>query len=71
MSDLESLNYDSISDLSTDEALEVLRQIRLSRRVPLRKTKTTRKVTQKKVTNVDPTTMTAEQIADLLKTLGG
>jgi len=71
MSDLESLNYDSISDLSTDEALEVLRQIRLSRRVPLRKTKTTRKVTQKKVTNVDPTTMTAEQIAELLKTLGG
>jgi len=71
MSDLESLNYDSISDLSTDEALELLRQIRLSRRVPLRKTKTTRKVTQKKVTNVDPTTMTAEQIAELLKTLGG
>jgi len=71
MSDLESLNYDSISDLSTDEALELLRQIRLSRRVPLRKTKTTRKVTQKKITNVDPTTMTAEQIAELLKTLGG
>ena len=71
MSNLESLNYDSISDLSTDEAIELLRQIRLSRRIPLRKTKTTRKVTQKKVTNVDPTTMTAEQIAELLKTLGG
>uniref|UniRef100_A0A6M3IH14 Uncharacterized protein n=1 Tax=viral metagenome TaxID=1070528 RepID=A0A6M3IH14_9ZZZZ len=70
MADLESLNYPSISDMSTDEALEALRQIRLSRRVPMQQTKTTRKVVKKEV-KVDPSTMTADQIAELLKTLGG
>jgi len=56
--------------MSTDEALEALRQIRLSRRVPMQQTKTTRKVVKKEV-KVDPSTMTADQIAELLKTLGG
>ena len=70
MADLESLDYTSISDMSTDEAIEALRQIRLSRRIPLKakRTKTTRKVVK---TNVTPQGMTAEQIAELLKTLGG
>ena len=71
MADLNSLNYTSISDMTTDEALEHLRLIRLSRRVPLKKTKTTRKVVKKQVTNVDPNSMTADQVAELLKTLGG
>jgi len=68
MANLDSLNYPSISDMSTDEALEMLRQIRLSRRIPTQKTKTTRQVTKKKV---DPNSMSAEQIEELLKTLGG
>ena len=71
MANLESLNYTSISDLTTDEALEALRQIRLSRRIPSKPTKTTRKVSKKKAPKVDPDTMTADQIAELLKTLGG
>lgn len=71
MADLESLNYTSISDMSTDEALELLRKIRLSRRIPDKKAKTTRKTTKKKMPKIDPTTMTADQVADLLKTLGG
>lgn len=71
MADLESLNYTSISDMSTDEALEMLRQIRLSRRIPTKKTKTTRKTTKKKMPKIDPTTMTADEVAELLKTLGG
>jgi len=68
MANLDSLNYPSISDMSTDEAIEMLRQIRLSRRISTKPTKTTRQVTKKKV---DPNSMTAEQIAELLKTLGG
>jgi len=70
MADLESLNYTSISEMSTDEAIELLRQIRLSRRIPLKKAKTTRKTT-KKVPNVTPQGMTEDQIAELLKALGG
>ena len=71
MADLESLNYTSISDMTTDEALEHLRLIRLSRRVPLKKTKTTRKVMKKNLPKIDPNSMTADQVAELLKTLGG
>ena len=71
MADLESLNYPSISDMSTDEAIEALRQIRLSRRISTKPTKTTRKVTKKKAPKVDPNSMTADQVAELLKTLGG
>jgi len=71
MANLESLNYTSISDMTTDEALEHLRLIRLSRRVPLKKTKTTRKVMKKNLPKIDPNSMTADQVAELLKTLGG
>ena len=72
MTNLEDLNYISISDMTTDEALEHLRLIRLSRRVPLKKTKakSTRKVA-KKILKVDSQPMTADQIAELLKALGG
>ena len=71
MADLDDLDYTSISDMSTDEAIEHLRLIRLSRRIPLRKTKPTRKVTKKKAAKINPNNMSAEQIAELLKTLGG
>jgi len=57
--------------MTTDEALEHLRLIRLSRRVPLKKTKTTRKVMKKNLPKIDPNSMTADQVAELLKTLGG
>ena len=69
MADLESLGYKSVSEMSTDEALEVLRQIRLSRRIP---DKPTRKNPKKKTSpKVNPNTMSATQVAELLKSLGG
>lgn len=62
---LEDLGYTSVSDMQTDEALELLRQIRLSRRIPKKATKT-RKVNVKTTTKVD-----ANQAAELLKILTG
>lgn len=68
MSDLDDLGFTSISDMSTDEALETLRQIRLSRRTPKKATKkkTSKKVTAKTVPSVD-----ADAAAELLKILRG
>ena len=54
MADLESLNYPSIIDQSNDEAIDTLRQIRLSRRVPdkpKKAVKETKKQTTKRVEN--------------------
>lgn len=39
MSDLDDLGFTSISDMTQDEALETLRQIRLSRRTPVKQTR--------------------------------
>ena len=69
MSDLDDLGFTSISDMSTDEALETLRQIRLSRRTPKKsskKKKTSKRVTAKAAPSVD-----ADTAAELLKILGG
>lgn len=64
MSTLDDLNLTSITDMNTDEAIELLRQIRLSRRVPVKKTKSSK--TKVKLPAVD-----AEQAAELLKILTG
>lgn len=69
MSNLDDLGIPSITDMNTDEALELLRQIRLSRRVPVKKNSTRsspRKAQQKALSNID-----ADQAAELLKLLGG
>lgn len=60
---LDDLNIPSISEVSNDEALELLRQIRLSRRVPIK----TRVVTKK----VEKATVSADQAAELLKLIMG
>lgn len=63
MADLDDLGYMSILDMSNDEAIDILRQIRLSRRIP-----------EKKVTGVkkaSPTVISADTAAELLKILGG
>jgi hypothetical protein len=60
---LEDLNYTSISDMQTDEALELLRQIRLSRRIVKPSTRKSTK-TIKQSTKVN-----ADQAAELLKIL--
>jgi hypothetical protein len=70
MADLESLGYISIIDQSNDEAIDSLRQIRLSRRIPDKPRKaakeTTKQTTKRVVSAVDPT-----MAAELLKLLGG
>ena len=67
MSTIEDLNYPSITDMSQDEAIEALRQIRLSRRIP------TRKVSNKKVSKKAPkkipkiNSSQAKNLLDLIK----
>ena len=64
MADLDDLKHNSITEIQVDEAIELLRQIRLSRRVPISKTKVTRKKSKAPKINSD-------QAAELLKILGG
>ena len=65
MADIEDLNYTSISDMSQDEAIEMLRQIRLSRRIPSKP----RKVSTPKPSKAPPK-INADQAAAILKILG-
>jgi hypothetical protein len=65
MADLDDLGFTSISDMSNDEGLERLRQIRLSRRTPTKVTKTT--TISKKSTPA----ISSDQAAELLKILTG
>ena len=64
MADLDDLKYNSITEIQVDEAIELLRQIRLSRRVPVSKTKIIRKKSEVPKIN-------SNQAAELLKILGG
>jgi len=65
MANLDDLGYKSITEMTNDEALETLRQIRLARRAPVKTTKTT--TTKKKLdVKVD-----SDQAAELLKLLTG
>jgi len=65
MATLNDLNIKSITEMTVDEGIELIRRTRLSRRIPVkRKTKSTTK--QKKVPTVN-----ADQAAELLKILGG
>jgi hypothetical protein len=67
MSDLEDLEMKSITEMGNDEALELLRQIRLSRRAPMKVTKATVTKARAKVT----TKVSDDQAAELLKLLTG
>ena len=70
MADLDDLGYVSIIDMANDEAIDTLRQIRLSRRVPEKRVKnpkeTTKQTTKKVAAAISSTTA-----AELLKLLGG
>jgi hypothetical protein len=69
MSTIEDLNIPSITDMGQDEAIEYLRQLRLSRRIPVKtQSKTT---TQKKKQSKAVPKMSKEQAAELLKLLEG
>lgn len=67
MSDLDDLGFTSITEMQTDEAIELLRQIRLGRRVP-NKPPTSRTSKSKKLTTPK---VSDEQAAELLKLLKG
>lgn len=65
MSDLNDIPITSITDMTPDEAIEHLRQIRLARRTP---NKPPSSVTKKREAKAMPK-MSAEQAAELLKLL--
>ena len=67
MSTIEDLSQQSISEMSTDEAIELLRQIRLSRRVIKKPTKKSSKTTKAKKDKK----LTSLEAKKLLEILGG
>ena len=67
MSTIEDLPQQSISEMSTDEAIELLRQIRLSRRTTKKSFKKSSKTT--KVKKKDK--LTKAEAKKLLEILGG
>ena len=69
MANLDSLEYKSISDMSTDEAIELLRQIRLSRRTPKKKP-SVKKTTSKTVAKKAVKGLDKASITDLLDMIG-
>lgn len=68
MATIENLGKKSLADLDTDEAIELLRQIRLSRRT--QKASTKKKSTPKKSTK-DKKDLSQLQAKKLLEILGG
>ena len=71
MSTIEDLPQKSISEMSTDEAIELLRTIRLSRRTQKVSSKKYTKKYEKKEKKVESKEMTKIQAQELLKLLGG
>ena len=70
MANLDSLNYDSISEMSRDEAIELLRQIRLSRRIPVKKPPTTTKDKPKTIAKKAVKNLDKDSINELLDMIG-
>jgi hypothetical protein len=66
MADLNDLDYPSLTDMNQDEAIELLRQIRLKRRTP---EKTTRTITKAKQPKVKETDLAPDLAASLLALL--
>ena len=66
MATLDDLNIPSLTDMSSDEAIEYLRQLRLSRRIPVKKTKSKTTTKKKAVPKISK-----DQAQELLKLLGG
>ena len=65
MATIEDLDFTSLTDMSTDEAIEHLRQIRLSRRTPVKPKKTTKKTA--KAAKKETPNLNSEQAKKLLK----
>lgn len=69
MADLNDLRIPALTDMIQDEAIETLRQIRLSRRIP--KKKQSKSTVRKKQKAKAIPKVTKQQAANLLKILGG
>ena len=68
MSTIEDLNYPSITDMSQDEAIESLRQIRLSRRIPVRKVSNKKAASKKAAKKIPKLNQDqAKNLLDLIK----
>lgn len=70
MATLESLNYHSISEMSPAEGLELIMQIRFSRRIPKKPPKSTTKSTSKSVAKKATKSLDKKSILDLLDMIG-
>jgi len=70
MADLDSLEFKSIINMETDEAIDMLRQIRLSRRIPNKKPKAAKETT-KQTTKKISAMLDSKMAAKLLNLLGG
>ena len=68
MATIEDLDFTSIVDESTDEAIERLRQIRLSRRTPVKKV-STKKTTSKQVEKQATKKLNSKDALELLNLL--
>lgn len=69
MATIEDLDFTSIVDESTNEAIERLRQIRLSRRTPVKKV-TKKKATSKGVSKAVMKHLDKKSISELLDMIG-
>jgi len=70
VADLKDLEHESITDMTQDAAIDLLRQIRLSRRIPVKSPKKSTTPKQSRKQKKTPE-VTADMAADLLKILGG
>lgn len=69
MTTIEDLNLPSITEMSPDEAIEFLRQLRLSRRIPVKKQ--SKSTVKKKAKAKAVPKVNTDQAKELLKILGG
>jgi len=69
MANLEDLKIPALTNMSQDEAIEYLRQLRLSRRVPVKKQ--SKSTVKKKAKAKAIPKVNAKQAQELLKILGG
>ncbi len=70
MATIDDLDFSSIVDESNDEAIERLRQIRLSRRIPVKKTVTTKKAVAKQAIKQVSKAVTPDLAKKLLDMIG-
>jgi len=70
MANLEDLGYISISDMSTDEAIELLKRVRFERKIAKKTTKSKAATTKKRIAKV-ASAVDQKLAAEILKILGG